>query len=985
MPDRPASWDDLVRHEAEQQQVSPDLALAIFHQEHAPGTNALQSSPKGALGPMQLMPETAKRYGVDPNDPMQNIKGGVSHLKYLLGKYQGDVGKSAAAYNAGEVPVDANNGVPNFPETQQYVTSVLGALTKPKPAPTTGGPPQVGTPISSRTAATQMAPHPEAHIGPVTLGEQVRRSLPAIGGTLGFAAGLPFGPEALPLTTYLGGYAGKAAADVSRDLGFGPPMPTSTGTRLAGMHEAGTEQMGAAAAGEGLSAGSTTLTSKIGKLTGIPDALATPANREVVAANQQYGLNLSLPEQTTAKGVPSWGRSSQLLATRTVTGQKVAQGARQAGNANAAKAIGDELDRIGEEASRSTTGHDVQSGLRIGVGVQEGEHQADQALSRSAHETLQTQAQIRHEADQLRSLRTHQEAQRLLRGKHEEAQVLFAADDAAQKQAALDQAVTARQAVGKRMETASTGKNILVDTRPAKAEAQRIIDNELLPQTEYFPKKTPKQEAIGYGKPSSNTEWLAAITDEELSRMSPAARAQIELARQGQVDPLEAAKAIAKEHLQRVLNAPDQVPFEAAAQQRSAMLEASKYLKVSKTKAEGQVSRVAHTLGKEMSTINPEWGQASQDYAKAVEGVDTAEAAANTTFKSKVFKPTPFVAEKFKPTKYGQVPFKPDPRVASLLQQDPQSVVDALNSPARIVAARETLLQSAQRATDPVERAQATQAWDTLRTNVVREKLLKTNGKVDLDSFPEKFSKMDPDTLTALFPDHPQVVRTLGSIANALGRRDTLPSVRLATIWEMAAVTGALATGHPGAAASVIGVRESLPGLITWAMYKPEMAKLLTEGLSLKQTGQATAALLRVIQAYRSDREGVTGPPPQPRPSGGPPTPSTVRTSTASTSPVGGPPSPDMLRADGTRKGQGFFGPIQRPDGKVSSEISIGINIDGKEVEVPTLVPTLSAAEKQWLITNDVSDPKKIPSAIVEKAAAYARQRIAAGQSPFAP
>lgn len=90
------------------------------------------------------------------------------------------------------------------------------------------------------------------------------------------------------------------------------------------------------------------------------------------------------------------------------------------------------------------------------------------------------------------------------------------------------------------------------------------------------------------------------------------------------------------------------------------------------------------------------------------------------------------------------------------------------------------------------------------------------------------------------------------------------------------------------------------------------------------------------------------------------------------------------LRADGTPKGDGFFGPLSRPDGTVSSEISIGVNIDGKNVEIPTLVPTLTPQEKQWLLTNDISDPKKLPKAIVDKAVAFARQRIAAGQSPFA-
>jgi hypothetical protein len=102
-------------------------------------------------------------------------------------------------------------------------------------------------------------------------------------------------------------------------------------------------------------------------------------------------------------------------------------------------------------------------------------------------------------------------------------------------------------------------------------------------------------------------------------------------------------------------------------------------------------------------------------------------------------------------------------------------------------------------------------------------------------------------------------------------------------------------------------------------------------------------------------------------------------TGAAQDSPRGG-----ELRADGTPKGQGFFGVLPRPDGKVSTEISIGVNLDGNEVEIPTLVPTLTEHERQWLLTHDVSDPKALPPAIVEKATAFARERLAAGKSPFA-
>lgn len=98
----------------------------------------------------------------------------------------------------------------------------------------------------------------------------------------------------------------------------------------------------------------------------------------------------------------------------------------------------------------------------------------------------------------------------------------------------------------------------------------------------------------------------------------------------------------------------------------------------------------------------------------------------------------------------------------------------------------------------------------------------------------------------------------------------------------------------------------------------------------------------------------------------------------------GAAPTDFGTRADGSPKGKGFLGVLKRPDGSVSSEISIGVNIDGKEVEIPTLVPTLSKSERDWLVNNDISDPSKIPSSIVSKATSFARTRIKAGQSPFA-
>ena len=104
--------------------VDPFLARAIIQAESA--FNYKARSHAGALGLMQLMPATAKRFGVlDPFDPRQNIEGGTKYLKWLSNYFKGDLTKVVAAYNAGEGAVDRHKGVPPFRETRAYVPKVL--------------------------------------------------------------------------------------------------------------------------------------------------------------------------------------------------------------------------------------------------------------------------------------------------------------------------------------------------------------------------------------------------------------------------------------------------------------------------------------------------------------------------------------------------------------------------------------------------------------------------------------------------------------------------------------------------------------------------------------------------------------------------------------------------------------------------------------------------------------------------------------------
>jgi len=94
------------------------------------GFRADAVSPKGAMGVMQLMPGTAKTLGADPHDTAQNIDAGTRLLRDLLVKYDGDVVKALAAYNAGEGAVDKYQGLPPYNETRWYVKKVIDAYQK---------------------------------------------------------------------------------------------------------------------------------------------------------------------------------------------------------------------------------------------------------------------------------------------------------------------------------------------------------------------------------------------------------------------------------------------------------------------------------------------------------------------------------------------------------------------------------------------------------------------------------------------------------------------------------------------------------------------------------------------------------------------------------------------------------------------------------------------------------------------------------------
>ena len=131
--DIPTSGDSqldlLIFRAGEREGVDPRFIHAVIWQESKYDVSA--RSHAGAQGIMQLMPDTAKRFGCsDPDDAAANIEAGTKYLSWLLKRFSGDVSLALAGYNAGEGNVDKYNGIPPFDETQNYVRIIVGRYGK---------------------------------------------------------------------------------------------------------------------------------------------------------------------------------------------------------------------------------------------------------------------------------------------------------------------------------------------------------------------------------------------------------------------------------------------------------------------------------------------------------------------------------------------------------------------------------------------------------------------------------------------------------------------------------------------------------------------------------------------------------------------------------------------------------------------------------------------------------------------------------------
>ena len=119
----PAAMDDVINEVSRRYSMDPGLIATVISVES--GFNANAVSPKGARGLMQLMPATARQYGVrNPHDARENIEGGVAYLRDLVQRYKGDLRLALAAYNAGPEAVSKASGIPNYRETRDYIEKI---------------------------------------------------------------------------------------------------------------------------------------------------------------------------------------------------------------------------------------------------------------------------------------------------------------------------------------------------------------------------------------------------------------------------------------------------------------------------------------------------------------------------------------------------------------------------------------------------------------------------------------------------------------------------------------------------------------------------------------------------------------------------------------------------------------------------------------------------------------------------------------------
>ena len=153
---QPLDLNEVVNSASGTYRLDPDLVNSVIRAES--GFNVRAVSPKGAQGLMQLMPQTASELGVqNAFDPRANVEGGTRYLRELLERYDFDLIKALAAYNAGPQRVEQYGGVPPYYETKAYVARIVRDFNKKKLAAKTASQPATQKTSGSKSSGTHVA------------------------------------------------------------------------------------------------------------------------------------------------------------------------------------------------------------------------------------------------------------------------------------------------------------------------------------------------------------------------------------------------------------------------------------------------------------------------------------------------------------------------------------------------------------------------------------------------------------------------------------------------------------------------------------------------------------------------------------------------------------------------------------------------------------------------------------------------------------
>jgi len=530
---RPATYRDIISAEAKKARVPPELAFAMVDQES--GGDPTATSQKGAHGFFQLMPETAKALGVDPSDPIQNIRGGLTYMRQMLDRHKGDVRLALASYNAGPGAVAKAGGVPDFPETTAYVQKILGRLQGAQPTTPAGKPalgrPQVGQPPTTATLTPEEAAGTPSYptVKPLT-----HPAPPDIQGPIGAepaywlergarAAGEAFDPRTPEGRRNLAGGAGAALATAAT---------VSTG----GLAAVAIPVLGATGGGMIAESGEQLVGTK------------PPSGLETAKAGGEMGLyelvgGQLLPYAAKAIGRRMIASSVGKAAAEHLATARTSVITRFQNAVDAASATAGQIKTLAGQTVRNVRQSAAQSikGARTAgeQGVKSAEAQAEAATTAAAAPYSAMVAQPPSAATAGRA------AQATISGP----------------------ATTARDLVGQQVEAAAQS-GPRVDITALKAEAQTILERIAKPQRT-FPHGMPEAIELPPGFPSA--EMIPQLEAQAAGAGADAAQARsILAARESMLADLTAAQDAAHTEtlkhpalgvIQRILNADDTVPF----------------------------------------------------------------------------------------------------------------------------------------------------------------------------------------------------------------------------------------------------------------------------------------------------------------------------------------------------------------------------------------------------------------------------------------